>query len=148
MCDVSWSAQLSARPEMKKLNKAPHGFLLSSVPYKSPESDRNPVLSKIISACTSVHLRAPARTHVQRFTVPEKPVRRYSVRTALCSAMKMNAQSTNAMEGRAPRARSRFIAITCIRDFLFPRKRVVGSHFNDVVSAAIYWHTFASKSCQ
>ena len=37
-----------------------------------PESDRNSVLSKTISACTSAHLRAPARTDVQRLQATEK----------------------------------------------------------------------------
>jgi hypothetical protein len=89
----------SARREMKQPNGSKNEFLLSCLPYESTRSDRNSVLSKNISACTGVHLHAPTCTDVHRFTVPEKRVRRYSVRTALCSATKMNAQSTNAMEG-------------------------------------------------
>jgi hypothetical protein len=105
MCEVSWSAQSSVRPEMMKLRTTLDvgscfpGFLI-----KHRKPGRNSVLSKNISACTSVHLRAPACTDVHRFTVPEKRVRRYRVRTDLCSAMKMNAQSANAIEERASRA--------------------------------------------
>jgi hypothetical protein len=114
MCDVLPSARSSARTEMMNLishfarrDVAPppstgiacccksRSFdLLSaeSVPSSSaslpsenqPKSDRNSVLSKNISACTSMHLRAPARTNGQLFTTSKKHVRGFAVRTALC----------------------------------------------------------------
>jgi hypothetical protein len=103
MCEVSWSAQFSARLEMMKLGTTSDLGSTSWVPYGVPKWIKAPLCQKIIR-------HAPACTHVRRFTVPEKRVRRYRVRTDVCSAMKMNAQSANALEGQAPRARSRLVS--------------------------------------
>jgi hypothetical protein len=63
MCDVSWSAQPSARPEMKKLRTTSDGrFLLSWVPYGVPKWIKALLCQKIFRralACICMHRRAP-----------------------------------------------------------------------------------------
>src|SRR5688500_16776345 len=77
----------------------------------------------------------------------QKHVRRYRVRTGLCSAMKMNAQSANALEGRAPRARSRLLESLPLPASVISSslKSVVRSPCNDVFSFVVYWHDLGTN---
>jgi len=73
-------------------------FGVLSAPHRSTLDSRRPVLvvfirgtnsilSKNISARTSVHLRAPARTDAQPFTALQKHVRGFSVRSRSVARM-------------------------------------------------------------